>query len=130
VIRVLCFSGLIRRTTPFCRLLPHKGMWRTYSYPDPHGSFGCGTITIVIFMDTNNYSKSVNFQNFRMTLGVKICIFIIIRGNNSGCEIHFDHYVHKQLLLFNNFSIKFRACYLLNVLCNIHIYLKAIKVHT
>jgi hypothetical protein len=29
----LSFSGLVRRTAPFCRL---KGMWRTYSNPDPH----------------------------------------------------------------------------------------------
>jgi hypothetical protein len=54
------FSGLIWRTAPFRRLLrhtrgcggpivtripfqsplmTHKGMWRTYSNPDPHGSF-------------------------------------------------------------------------------------------
>jgi hypothetical protein len=37
VTRDLGFSGLIRRTTPFSRLLPHEGMWRIYSNPDPHG---------------------------------------------------------------------------------------------
>jgi hypothetical protein len=35
------FSGLIRRTAPFSRLLSHikkhKGMWRIYSNPDPTG---------------------------------------------------------------------------------------------
>ena len=59
--RGLGFSGLIRRTAPFSRLYDtlgdvedlfypessqvpyqspfttHKGMWRTYSNPDPHG---------------------------------------------------------------------------------------------
>jgi hypothetical protein len=33
----LGFSGLIRRTTPFSRLLRHNGVWRIYSNPDPHG---------------------------------------------------------------------------------------------
>jgi hypothetical protein len=40
VTRDLSFSGLIRRTTPFSRLIQsplttHEGMWRIYSNPDP-----------------------------------------------------------------------------------------------
>jgi hypothetical protein len=38
VTRGLSFSGLIRRTAPFSRLLRHKGVWRIYSNPDPHGA--------------------------------------------------------------------------------------------
>jgi hypothetical protein len=39
VTRDLGFSGLIRRTAPFSRLLrsTHEGVWRMYSNPDPHG---------------------------------------------------------------------------------------------
>jgi hypothetical protein len=40
VTRGLGFSGLIRRTAPFSRLLRHEGMWRIYSNLDPHGGIG------------------------------------------------------------------------------------------
>jgi hypothetical protein len=32
------FPGLTRKTAPFSRLLRHKGMRKTFSNPDPHGS--------------------------------------------------------------------------------------------
>jgi hypothetical protein len=35
VTRGLSFSSLIRRTTPFSRLLQHKGMWRVWSCNPP-----------------------------------------------------------------------------------------------
>ena len=57
--------------------------------------------------------------------GVKISIFVIIRGSNSGREIRFDHdYVNIQLLMLDNFSMTFTECYLLSVSYNMHIYLK------
>jgi hypothetical protein len=61
-------------------------------------------------MHINNYTLNLlNFQNFRITFGVKISIFVIIRGGNEGREIPFDlYYVNIQLFMFNNFSIKFR----------------------
>ena len=38
VTRGLGFSGLIRRTVPIqSPLTTHKGVWRIYSYQDPHG---------------------------------------------------------------------------------------------
>ena len=48
---------------------------------------------------------NINFQNFRITFGVKISIFVIIRGSNSGRGILFDpYYVNIPLLMFDIFS--------------------------
>ena len=62
---------------------------------------------------------------------MKISIFVIIRGSNSGREIPFDpDYVNIQLLMLDNFFMKFRECYLLSVSYNMHIYLKTSILQT
>ena len=71
-------------------------------------------------MHMNNYSEFVKLSEF----GVKISNFVLIRSSNSGRKIPFDpDYVNIQLLMHDNFSMKFRECYLLSVSYNMHIYL-------
>jgi hypothetical protein len=64
VTRDLGFSGLIRRTAPFSRLLRHtRSVWRTYSNPDAHGSIA--KIMIISYQSHNcdRKHKSENEAN-------------------------------------------------------------------
>jgi hypothetical protein len=55
VTRGLVFFSLIRKTAPFSRLLPHsKGMWRTYSFPDPREHEGGGGWLVLCIIVENS----------------------------------------------------------------------------